>query len=471
MSQAFPRIAVSGRVLILPLLLALTATGAPQARPNILLIMVDTLRADHVGCYGYKLPTTPAIDGVAAEGIRFAETVAAASWTMPSLATMFTGVPPAMHQVTGPKSLMSERLTTLAAELKKVGYQTAGVTSNPMGSRTFGFGRGFDFYDDFTVFLGADLDLFGDGQQGRSVNQTMTSDAVNRVALNWLAQKRAPARPFFLFLLYFDPHADYVPPQEYAERFTDPNYQGSQTGLKIDALRGKPLPPEDIRYLTGLYDAEVRYTDDRIARVVQTLKDGHLYDRTLVVIISDHGEEFWEHGSCAHGSTLYDECVMVPWIMRLPRSLPTGKVFDRQVSHQDLMPTILGLVGCKVPAQCTGRDLSRAIVSGTSPASAEIPAFMDVQADARITGARTHSQKVLRYSNAGKVELFALGDDPREKHNLTGTETARAFSELIGDLDRWEEALPAPAGGRATPAEAQLDPVLLRQLRSIGYVR
>ncbi len=462
-----------GRWVCLLTLIAMTANSAePQpAKPNVLLIMVDTLRADHVGCYGYKLPTTPAIDGVAAEGIRVRETVAAASWTMPSLATMFTGVPPAVHQVTGPKSVMSDRLTTLAAELKKAGYQTAGVVSNPMGSHTFGFARGFDFYDDFTVFLGADLGLFSDGQEGRSVNQTMTSDAANRVALAWLTQKRAPDRPFFLFLLYFDPHADYVPPREYATRFTDPNYQGSQTGLNVASLRGKPLPPEDVRYLMGLYDAEVRYTDDRIARVLQELKSKGLYDNTLTVIVSDHGEEFWEHGSCGHGATLYDECVLVPWVMRLPGTLPAGTVFARQVCHQDLMPTILGLTGCAVPAQCTGLDISRALVPGTTPASADVPAFMDVQADTRITGARTHSQKVLRYGNANKLELFSLGDDPREKQSLSGTEKARTFSGLMEDLSHWEQAVLAPANASAKPVEAKLDAALIRQLKSIGYVR
>ncbi len=463
-----------GRWLCLLALLAMDVTAADRepARPNILFIMVDTLRADHVGCYGYARPTTPAIDALAAEGVRFAETVAASSWTMPSLATMFTGVPPAVHRVTGSKSLMSDRMTTLAAELRKAGYQTAGVTSNPMGSHTFGYATGFDFYDDFTVALSADLDLFGDAGAERGVNQIMTSDAVNRVALSWLTHKRVLDKPFFLFLLYFDPHADYVAPREYAARFTDSGYRGSQTGRNMQSLRGKPLPAEDILYLQGLYDAEIRYTDDRIGRLLQELRNKGLYDNTLTVVISDHGEEFWEHGSCGHGATLYEECVMVPWVMRLPGTLPAGKTFDGQVSHQDVMPTLLGLAGCTVPTQCNGRDLSRALVSGAVAATrVESPAFMDVQTGpTRTVGARTHAQKVLRYDSGAKVEVFSLADDRRERQNLAGSEKARAFDGLFGDLNRWEQTLLAPADGSGKPLEAKLDAALIRQLRSIGYV-
>lgn len=463
---------VAGGGLWLLLIWAQAAAGVDQRpdRPNILLILVDTLRADHVGCYGYGRPTTPAIDSVAAEGVRFRETVAAASWTMPSLATMFTGVPPAAHGVTGPNSLVSDRLTTLAAELRKAGYQTAGVTSNPMANRTFGYARGFEFYDDYTVSLGADLDLFSDAATGRGVNQTMTSDVVNRAALSWLNKRRKPDQPFFLFLLYFDPHADYVPPREYAQRFTDSNYKGSQSGLNMNALRGKPLPAEDIKYLQGLYDAEIRYTDDRIARMLQELKNKNLYNNTLTVIVSDHGEEFWEHGSCTHGATLYEECVMVPWVMRLPGKVSAGSVFDRQVSHLDLMPTILGLAGCAVPTQCGGRDLSRFVATGETGTLPETPAYMETRIETPVTGLRTHTRKLIRHGD-DRRELFVLTEDPRERQNLAGGEKARDFAPLIEDLDRREQALRKTAEALGRPVKPQLDARLIQQLRSIGYAR
>ena len=453
------------------LFLALTAGAGelPAAKPNILFIMVDTLRADHVGCYGYKRATTPTIDAVAAEGVRFPEMVAAAPWTMPSLATMLTGVSPVEHRIVGPTNLISDRLTTLAAELKTAGYQTAGVISNPMASHTFGYARGFDFYDDYTVLLSADLNLFDDRHQGRGVHQTVTGEMVNHVALAWLSQKRAPDRPFFLFLLYFDPHADYAPPEKYAAMFTDPDYKGAQNGLGITTLRGKVLPPEDIQHLRDLYDAEIRYTDDRIARMLQELRNKGLDHNTLVVIVADHGEEFWEHGSCTHGSTVYDECVMVPWIMRLPGTLPAGQVFGPQVSHLDLMPTILGLAGCPVPAQCRGRDLSRLLAAGKGDDLPDVPALMHAEIERWVSGVRTPAQKVIGYGD-GKLEFYLLKEDPGEKQDLGGSLRVSVFDRLKMELARWELALQKPPEGPTRPGKAQLDAKLTAEMKALGYL-
>ncbi len=190
-----------------------SATVAAAARPNILFVMLDTLRADHVGCYGYAKPTTPHIDRLARESVRFANLYTAGPWTMPSVMTMFTSLHPTVHGAVSFQRRASLKVTTLAERLKRLGYRhTVAIVSNPTVNSRYGFAQGFDRYDDYSIFFAHELDLFGvdDKPQRKSVVEAVTSKTVTDMATRWL-EKEGRRGPWFLFLLYFDPHLDYVP--------------------------------------------------------------------------------------------------------------------------------------------------------------------------------------------------------------------------------------------------------------------
>ena len=234
------------------------AAAAEAAKPpNVLLIVVESFRRDHAGCYGYGRDTTPAIDGLAKEGFRFDQAIAPSSWTMPSLAGLFASAPAAVHGVRAATNCVSTEVATLAGELRYNGYQTAGIMSNPMLHRSFGFGAGFDYYDDYTIPFGAGADLLDAGKRAATANDAVTGDAVTRLAANWLQKSRDKDRPFFLYAFYFDPHYDYVPPPPYDRMFTDPDYRG-KAGTWVAGNRGLILPG----LLCHLYGSGVRAPAD-----------------------------------------------------------------------------------------------------------------------------------------------------------------------------------------------------------------
>ena len=457
-------------------LLMLLMAGLPAGRaaaadkPNILFIVVETLRRDHVGCYGYRRATTPTLDRMASEGARFDQAIGTASWTIPTVMSMFTSLPPEVHGVVSHACCLADGATTLAAELRRAGYQTAGITSTPSTNGKFGFDRGFEFYDDYTIVLDAGLDLAGDGEPPKAISERPTGEQLTRLAVAWLSGKRDRAKPFFLHLFYFDPHYDYLPPPPYDRMFVDPGNRSAQTGRGIRQLKDRPLAPEDREKVVGLYDGEVRYTDDQIGLVLEELGAQGLMDKTVVVIGGDHGDEFWDHGGTTHGHTLYDELVRVPLLVRYPERIGAGTVVREQVSHIDVMPTVLELAGVPVPAQCMGRSLVPPL-EGRTKGFGDRPAFMSTRADALLDGARTPTQKIVEAVGWGRTAMYALSEDPREKHDLSGTDRAAEFNGLRAKLDEWRKQAAVRGSQARKPRGPQLDPELIRQLRSLGYVQ
>jgi arylsulfatase A-like enzyme len=443
--------------------------GKPEDRPpNVIFIVIDTLRRDHVGCYNYERPTTPELDKIAGEGVRCNQAIAASSWTLPSVMSIFTSLPPSLHKLVDPACRLPSAFTTLAAELKKAGYATAAITSNPLTSSKFGFSRGFDFYDDITVihqvgdlFLGAE-----DFRHVRPKSAPPTSDRINQVALSWL-KKHNRDKPFFLFLLYLDPHDDYTPPPPYDGQFTDSDYEGKYSGMGTRNLVVPNLSPEDKRQIIGLYDGEIRFTDHYIGRIMEHLKVSGLCDNAITVVVADHGEEFWDHGGMFHGHTLYEELVRVPLIIRYPGRIPAGLVVKEQVSHLDIMPTILDMAGLPIPAQCQGQSL-RPSLEGRSKLPSGRPAYMETFcAGKNLRGVRTPSQKIVEQLHDNRTLMFDLVGDPFEQHNLFGTERAREFVELGAEFGLWKQAVAAQTN--APVEQAELPPPLLRKLQSMGY--
>ena len=287
--------------------------------------MLDTLRADHLGFYGYGRDTSPNLDAFARENIAFKYAFTAVPWTPPSVATMFTGLYPASHGHVPPNSApdarvnakrLSPELVTLAEILSGHGYRTAAVSPNPWITPTFGFHQGFESFQ-----------YLDRRPAGEIVSAGI--DLVER-----FTRRR---EPFFVYLHFLDPHTPYTPPNPYVEMFP------GRPETEIPYRRG-------MHRLMRRYDAEIRYLDDELGRFFSFLKRKGLYDRALIVVIADHGEQFREHGGIQHGNSLFNEEVRVPFFIRDPRSRRRAEVVETVVSTVDLFPTILGQLDIAPPA-------------------------------------------------------------------------------------------------------------------------
>jgi arylsulfatase A-like enzyme len=437
------------------LLISIGAQAAAPRSPDLLLIVVESLRADHVGCYGCAWPTTPAIDALASNATRFAQASASSSWTQPSIATLLTSVSPVRHGMVKPRQSGDASLPTLAESLRKAGYQTVGIVANPMLHRRFGFAHGFDHYDDYTVAMApgsADEALIA------SSAQSATSATVTRLALSWL-ERRDPARPLFLFLFYMDPHSDYLPPPPYDRLFTDDPIPPLRN---IPGLGTSFVPPAARERIRAAYAGEIRYTDACIGRLLDALAATPRAGDTAVALCGDHGEAFWEHGRPGHGHHLYEEEIRVPLIIRAPGP-SSGAIVTGQAGLIDLAPTLLALAGLPSPAGWEGSDLSAFLAGGALP---ERPLLLDTRVSRPLRAIRTPTLKLIALPPyEAPAEIYDLAADPCETNNLAGA--APLPSGVAGLL-----TLLRPATGEAPASKPiALDPATLRQIRSLGYAR
>ncbi|MEO6323676.1 MAG: sulfatase, partial [Thermoanaerobaculia bacterium] len=297
----------------------LPASGCGRApRPNVVLISIDTLRADRLGCSGWKEAETPVLDAVAAEGTRFSRVYAPAPLTLPSHTTMLTGLdPPAHGQRVNGMASAELGAKTLAERLSVAGWETGGFVAAFVLNRTFGLDRGFTHFDDGPP---EESDL-----EGLFRGVAPGNERVDR-ALEWIGRKRD--KPFFLFLHLYDVHEPHVPPPGFEKRFA-----------------ARP------------YDGEVAFVDGQVGRVLHQIEARGLAKQTLVVVTSDHGEGLGEHGEETHGVLLYDATLHVPLLVRYPGHVPLGKVIDEVAGLVDVTPTILDLVGVKSDTSLQGRSL------------------------------------------------------------------------------------------------------------------
>ena len=400
----------------------LAACGRDDFRgANVVVVGIDTLRADHVGAYGYPRPTTPRIDAFAQEAVRFQTAVSASSWTTPSFASMFTGLVPSAHGGGDGKcpdvTVLSAAHPTLATQLRAAGYRTASFVSNVWVGAEIGLARGFADHE-----------------------RLMFSEQAVDGAIAWLRKK--PEGPFFLFVHIMDPHQPWIPLPEDAALFLDPAYRGTiGTGFA-----GEPKPDWDAadrRRAVDLYDGEIRFADRLTGRILDVLDELGLDDRTIVVVTSDHGEEFFEHGKMGHGYTLYDEVLLVPFLVRFPNGRRPG-VVTQPVRTMDLFPTLLDAVGHPIPGGLDGVSLMPLVRGEPAPktdvALSEYPCFAT---DTRLQSLRTAQEKLL-FSPATKREtLYDLAADPREQ-----TDVAAAHPERVALLRQVlaAESEPIPEG-------------------------
>jgi arylsulfatase A-like enzyme len=428
---------------------AVASPGAP--RPPVVVYLIDTLRADHLGCYGYGEPTSPRIDRFAADAVRFSHAIAQSSWTRSSVASLLTGLYPRRHDTVGRADALPDEADTLAERLSRLGYATAAFSTNGNVSRVFGFAQGFD--------------LFRSLPEGRTLELHQLSDRLNEAAFPWLGER--PEAPFFLYLHATDPHAPYTPPEPFRGRFAagvDPALGGIE---RLRALSGdaEPEQPDLREVLIRLYDGEIAFNDHQFGRLLDRLEALGLYDDALIVLTADHGEEFLDHGGWQHGRTLFQEQLAVPLLVKLPGGRAAGTVVETRVEQVDLIPTVLDLLGEPPPAGLDGRSLLPAIRSPRRLETAPVYAHLDLDGR-RLETVIDGDLKLIRRLTAGPAgrRLFDLGADASERHDLS-----RERGVTAGLLESLLLARRRPVAVLAA-TEATPDEELAERLRALGYL-
>lgn len=386
------------------MLVLLIACGCSRNFPdaNVVLIGIDTLRADHLSCYGYPRPTSPRIDGFASESVLFTTAVSQSPWTLPAFASMFTGVLPSSHRAgegTLPHvSRLDPARDTITTMLKRAGYRTGSFVSNGYVGKDVGMKEGFDDGDVSMLGLGA-----------------------TRKAIAWL--RAHAAERFFLFLHIVDPHQPYAPPPEDAAPFIDPSYPGP-LGMKVAGWADPNWTDADRRRVVDLYDGEVRFTDGLVGQVLDALASLGLTERTIIVITADHGEELLDHSMLGHGHSLYEELLRVPLVIRFPGGQPRARV-EHQVRTMDLYPTLLDALDMPVPPGLDGVSLMP-VARGEPPNPETERAFAEyLDIGAELKALRQGDRKLILDPAAGSVQLFDLRADPHEQEDISAREPER----------------------------------------------
>lgn len=421
-------------VVVLMALTALQAAAQTPAKPalNVVLITIDTLRADHVGCYGYKQIKTPNIDALAADGARFERAFAVVPVTLPSHTSMLTGTYPMLsgiHDFSGNK--LSPLQPTLASVLKQAGYQTGAAIGAAVLDSRFGLNQGFDFYYDHFDF--SRLDEANLDQMERPGN------VVADVALDWLAKNSQ--KKFFLWMHLYDPHFPYHPPEPYSRE-----------------------------YAAQPYDGEIAFADEQVGRLLRFLKEKGIYQNTVIVLCGDHGESLGEHGEKTHGFFIYNATMHVPLIIRLPENAAARTIAD-PVSLVDLMPTVLGAVGLEIPSQVQGRSLL--------PQLRDVRDHDDQAGRDRVLYGETFLPRLhfnwselrgsentkYHFIDAPRPELYDLAKDPGEVRNLF-TEKKAVAEEMHAKLASMIRDF---SSGKELAEKTGLDPALMERLKALGY--
>ena len=449
--------------------------SAPRAAtgdlPPVVLLTVDTLRADRVLGSGAARVPTPTIDALAADALVFSSARAAAPWTKPSLATLLTGVSPLVHGMTNRRAQLPIELETLAERLRAAGYSTAGIGLNAHLERAFRFDQGFDDYafparHAHGVSLGAKL--LERLVPGRYPEVFPTTTAIADVALDWLDAHGD--EPFFLWVHVLDPHWPYEPPAEWLEDPTREPRRWGEPSMVTNVQAGNTKPgAEEKQRVEELYAGEIRYVDSELARIVGALKQRGIYERALVAFASDHGEEFWEHGRYEHGHTLYDEVLRVPLFVKPPGETPARTV-AADVSTEALVPTVLELLGiAHDPSDFTARSLVPFL--RTPETAASEPLFA---AGTYYFGEKRavlfERRKLVVELDTQRLELYDLERDPAELHSQAAAEPERvrqAFT-LLEEREAACRALRERFGIRSEAGTGPGDE-LLRLMEQIGY--
>lgn len=460
--ECLPRLAL----LFCALLLAAGSLGcgpdaasrrAADVRPNILLISMDTTRADHLSAYGYGRPTSRRLEALAAQGVRFERAYAPSATTGPSHASLFTSLYPMRHGVVKNGIPLDQEIETLAETLSGAGFDTASVVSSYVLSSEFGYDQGFARFDD--DFSGAQVPSGTTSWEGREIEGKFygSADDTTRRALAWLGDERDASRPFLLFVHYFDPHDPYLPPPG----FVPPFEPGPKEQLKLNRTR-------------FLYDVLLAFTDQEIGRLLDGLAGMGLSEDTLVIVTADHGEGLMQHGHMFHGVHLYEEGVRVPLILRWPGRLAAGRVEREPVALLDLAPTLLDVAEIAPSTAHQGRSLAPSLLSEDIEIAAR-PVFLyrrhyaggevapGIEAKGEKFAIRAGRWKLIDGPAEASLELFDLDADPGETEDV-----ASAHPDVVARLQvALRDWYSMDADTRKPLPE--LDPESRARLEALGY--
>ncbi|MFN5061217.1 MAG: sulfatase [Pseudomonadota bacterium] len=444
--------------LLCVLLLSCKTTEGRSSRPNIIFLMLDTLRADHLSTYGYERQTSPVLDAFAKENLKASFALTAAPWTPASVASMFTGLYPSSHRMMPPNdrdlakqglTRLSDQLETLAEKLKSAGYATAGVSPNPWVTKQFGYTQGFDQF----FFI-----------ERESANKITESG--REIIEAW--EKNKLKDPFFLYLHFLDPHDPYTPPGEYATKFTGP-------------LKQSPFTySQEMQDKINLYDGEIAFLDSELGKFFEYLKVKKLYDDLVIVIVSDHGEQFMEHGDERHGYKLFNEEVHIPLFIKTGRQTDQGKVIDETVSTVDILPTILARLGLAKPENLPGVSLmDEAAIKSRRGIMSEIRKKYDMKSVTDNPGNRLIMDVAFDEKNPDPQisleawvapRILGLFESRKEYACMTPLSNKGVEARLRGTFDQIHVTALKTFVAPITKGETIKDETL-EQLKSLGYLQ
>jgi arylsulfatase A-like enzyme len=425
---------------------------AERSIRRVILITVDTLRQDALSVYGSSTPT-PNMDGLARDAVVFRRAYVVAPWTIPSLASVLTGLSPKVHRTVNLESRLPDGVTTLAEYMGGAGYRTAALGVNDLLTPVANLGQGFHRYE----------------FRPRSTGE------LTREAVQWLRENRE--EEFFLWVHYLDPHASYQPPVPLLPAGDPPE----RIGVAFEAIqavrRAEFVPtPAEREWIRKLYEAEVRYVDRSLGELFGALKEMELYQGSLIILTSDHGEEFWEHGSVGHGHTLYEELLRVPLIIKLPAPAAAAEV-EIPAALPALLPTILDL--CQVAYDKDGLSFGSLAPLWQSDGEAVEPEpifgeralgpYVNYEMHSVVLG--DHKYIWSAWPDRTRQELYDLARDPGEKKSVaeaTPERVARLRELLDADADRTQELLVALKLG--SPSLREIPEELKEQLKALGYL-
>jgi len=454
-----------------------------KTKPNIIFLLVDGLRPDRLGCYGYKRGTSPNIDKFSEKTVFFENAITQGNYTIPAVGSILTGMFPFSHGAT-PKTKMSPKIRTWAQRMNDLDYKTCAFVGGAYFSKEFGFDTGFDEFHQ-------DKESCGLARKQRLFD--------NRKELfKWLGENRE--EPFFLFLHGFDVHVPFEPPKEFAEKFCSGEKTEIDTNLlnlMAVQLREKTITEKQVRRASDLYDAEINYFDHQLGGLFEEIKRLGLWDNSYIIVTSDHGIAFMEHDEISYGGfNFYDELLRVPLMIKRPEGHENKKI-RVLARHIDIMPTILDFEGIKIGDEIAGRSMKEILEKNLDESSADsyyenssksrsMRAYRD--SEWKIIEKKMHTSKAirritpktffaylknffkvlrsaeLRSQLSGKIELYNLSADPKEKKNLADKNSEKA-AELMKKMDSFKES-----HAKFKSENAELSPETQQKLKTLGYL-
>jgi arylsulfatase len=448
------------------------ATASDRPRPNVILITVDTLRADHLEYLGYAKPTSPVTAELAKSAVVFRRAIAQFPLTTPSHASILSARYVRSHGATGNAVPIHPSVTLLSEVLERNGYETAAFVTSPLVGSKYGFDRGFEYFvernrGDFTK--SSLSDWLGQLRLPRLWWRLIGLDRTTAATLRWF--DRGPTTPFFLWIHQIAPHASYAPPFSYERRWDTYRSRIIPCNRDIHKIDSHEIVPDetDLAHITALYDAEIAFTEDLLARIFDALRAHGLIENTLVVFTADHGESLYDRsGYIGHGHKLFDEEIVVPLFFYAPGLLPRAGLIEDPVETIHIAPTILDLLGLPPEPSFQGMSLAGVIAPGRTPSAYpshpphEKPAF-SINGVGR--SVRYRGWKYIEMDDPEESEqLYDLTADPGETRNLVSVKTEKA-ADLRALLHAWDASVPVVRSG--TP---ELDEESIRTLRTLGYI-